>query len=97
MRYESGFLNCLKMIAALLVTASLMACTSSGARQVIPRELPPKPEWVQPAWVAKPSSGTDWREIAAIENAARKRANSTIIKFGQWYDERRVEYQGQVK
>lgn len=82
----------LRAIAALLLPLILISCTSTGANKIIPRALPEKPAWAVPVAVQRPAEGTDLLEIAKREQNARKQANAIIVKFGTWYDERRVEF-----
>lgn len=71
----------------------LISCTSaSRSARVLPRELPPKPDWAVPVGVSRPPAGTDWIEVAKREQNARKAANSRLVRFGEWYDERRAEF-----
>lgn len=65
----------------------------SNAR-VLPRELPPLPDWARPVGVARPAEGTDWRVIAATEQRARLENASRLTCLAGWYEQRRADYAG---
>ena len=93
MRYATPWPRGLQLIAALLVPLILISCTSASRNaRVLPRQLPPAPEWAAPVAVPRPPAGTDWIEIAQREQSGRLEANARILRFGAWYEERRAEY-----
>lgn len=73
----------------------MTGCTAANlGRQpkVLPRALPPLPEWARPVGVERPPDGTDWRVIAKTEQNARKANAQRLGCLGRWYEERRAEY-----
>lgn len=92
MRYVRRLPVALRLTAALLPTLILISCTSASRNaRVMPRQLPPAPEWAVPVAVPRPPAGTDWIEIARREQDGRLEANARLSRFGTWYDERRAE------
>lgn len=80
------------LIAALLLTLTSISCTRAPSSvRVLARDLPPKPAWAQPVGVSRPPAGTDLVEVAKREQLARQKANAIIVRFGDWYDERRAD------
>src|SRR5690606_20732856 len=82
----------LKLIGILLPTLILISCTGSSSTRILPRQLPPAPDWAAPVHVSRPPAGTDLIEVAKREQNGRLKANSRLVQFTEWYEERRIEF-----
>lgn len=76
---------------------ALSSCGGPGAlsqSRVLPRELPPLPDWAKPVWASRPQAGTDLVDVGAVE---RRRADinaARLRRLAEWYQERQLEYAG---
>lgn len=73
------------MAFAALAMKSLIGCTHIDGRDApLSTNLPPKPSFMAP--VAKPAYDRDARVAARQAAGALKKANTRLVKSGQWYD-----------
>jgi len=80
-------------LISITTTGALSTCGGPGrSASVLPRTLPERPNWARPVVAQRPADGTDWQEVAGVLDNANQANSSRLIRFGQWYDERRVEY-----
>lgn len=75
---------------------ALGACAKDAEFSTRQRQLPPAPGFAQTVYVA-PERGTDscWNKHAEEQNG-RKRANSIITRFRQWYEGVRKDYSTKI-
>ena len=76
------------------MTLLLTGCAGSGSnlREVISRELPPAPAYLQPVTVPEPRKGENAIGVAARERAGRLKANSIITSARAQWERLRAEY-----
>ena len=81
------------MLPALLMTLLLANCASSGSvREIVSRDLPPAPAYLQPVAVPEPKAGEQLVTIAARERAGRLKANTIILKGRAQWERLRQDY-----
>jgi hypothetical protein len=78
------------------MTPLLASCALSGSgssvREIVSRELPPAPAYMQPVAVPEPKEGEQLLPIAARERAGRLKANTIIRKATAQWEKLRAEY-----
>ena len=79
---------------ALSTTLTLTACagSSSGVREIVRRDLPAAPAYLQPVAVPDPRAGERTIEVAARERAGRLKANTIIRNARAQWDKLRAAY-----
>ena len=72
----------------------LAACAGSGSelRDVIRRDLPAAPAYLQPVAVLEPKTGENALSVAARERAGRLKANTIIRNARRQWDSLRATY-----
>lgn len=78
------------------MTLSLASCASSGSgsavRDIVSRDLPPAPAYLQPVTVPDPKAGEDLVLIAGRERAGRLKANRIIVNTKTQWEKLRKDY-----
>jgi hypothetical protein len=69
------------------------AGSSSGVREIVRRELPPAPAYMQPVAVPEPRTGENAVVVAARERAGRLKANTIISNARVQWEKLRKTYQ----
>ncbi len=76
----------------VLLSLSLMGCSTSGSAKVLPRAVPGAPSYLQPVPVRNPALGEDPYEVAARERAGRLQANRVIVKAAAEWNTMAAEF-----
>ena len=81
-------------LLALSIPLLLTACAGSGStlREVVRRDLPAAPAYLQPVAVPDPKTGEDILAVAARERAGRMKANRIIRNARTQWDKLRAAY-----
>jgi hypothetical protein len=66
---------------------------NSGVREIVKRDLPAPPAYLQPVAVADPKAGEPILGVAARERAGRLKANSIIVGTRSAWAKMRKTYQ----
>jgi hypothetical protein len=77
-----------------LTTLPLAACAGSGSglKEVIRRDLPAAPAYLQPVAVLEPRAGENTLSVAARERAGRLKANTIIRNARRQWESLRASY-----
>jgi len=90
-----GFRSVAPATAALSILLLLTACAGSASvREIVRRDLPAAPGYLNPVAVPDPKAGEDMLAVAARERAGRLKANTIIRNARAQWDKLRKTYRG---